>query len=355
MQKVTFENSDSSFFTELKAKVNQYFASNNLKTSGTCQLYVKSIVLFALATTCYLSLLLLSLPAWGSLIICTFLGMLLAAIGFNVMHDGAHGSYSSKKWLNELMSYSLNLMGGNAFIWKNKHNFNHHSYTNIDGMDDDIDIEPWIRTHANQQRHWFHRYQHIYWVVLYGLTYMLWVFVNDFKKYFTRRIANVRIQKISIKEHIIFWVSKLLYISLFFVIPVFKFGVLQTLIGYTVMAFVCGFIISVIFQLAHIVKDTEFPLPNKNSNKINQTWVIHQISTTANFSTKNKVIFWLIGGLNFQVEHHIFPKISHVHYPKINELLKETCSKFNVKYIEYPNLFSALHSHVSYLRHIGVN
>ncbi len=353
--KIAFTNTDSAFFDELKANVNHYFTSHTIKPTGNYQLYLKSVIMFALSAFTYVLLVFFTLPVWGSLILCSILGMLIAGIGFNVMHDAAHGSYSSKKWLNVVMSYSLNLIGGNVFIWKNKHNLNHHTFTNIEGMDDDIDIEPWIRTHANQPKRWHHRYQHIYWVVLYGMLYFLWVYVNDFKKYFSKKVAGTPLQKMSLREHCFFWVSKILYFSIFLVIPIFKVGLLETIIGYSVMAFVCGIILSVIFQLAHILSDTAFPLPQNNSNKMSHAWAVHQIATTANFSVKNRAIFWYVGGLNFQVEHHLFPKISHVHYPKINEIVKETCKKFKVKYIEYPSFLSALDSHISHLRHLGLN
>jgi len=354
--KLSFTSKNSSFFEELKEKVNHYFTSNDLNPTGNSKLYIKSAILFGLSTLIYVALVFFKLPIWASLFLCVSLGILLAGIGFNIMHDAAHGSYSNKKWLNDLMSYSLNLIGGNVFIWKNKHNVNHHTFTNIEGMDDDIDIEPWIRTNANQPRYWHHRFQHIYWVPLYGVTYLLWIYVNDFKKYFTRKVGpNTPLKKMNFKEHVVFWVSKLLYFSLFLFIPIFKLGLSKTLIGYSVVALTTGFIISVVFQLAHIVEDADFPLPDASSNKMDQEWAIHQVCTTANFSTKNKAISWYTGGLNFQVEHHLFPKISHVHYPKINELVKETCLKFNVKYIEYPTLLRALDSHVSYLKDVGTN
>ncbi len=354
MSRVTFNNKNSAFFNELRQKVDDYFTSNNIKPTGNYKLYWKSIILLSSAATLY-TILVFFTPTqwWVALALCTVLGIVLAGIGFNVMHDGAHGSYSRKKWVNDVMALSLNLMGGNSYIWKNKHNLNHHSFTNIEGMDDDIDIKPWIRTHKNQPRYFYHRFQHIYWVLLYGVTYLLWVFVQDFRKYFSGKIADTKLRAMSTKDHVIFWVSKLLYIALFIVLPIIKLGLVEMILGYIVMSFVCGFIISVVFQLAHIVNDTTFPMPNEDSRKIDQEWAIHQLATTANFSTKSKIIGWFTGGLNFQVEHHLFPKISHVHYPKISEFVKETCEKFNVQYIEYPNLFSAIRSHVSYLRLAG--
>lgn len=353
MSYIAFNKKNNGFFDELKEEVNKYFVKNNYKRTGNYKIYIKTVTFLLLATVTYLALLTYTFPLWISLILCAFLGAIFAGIGFNIMHDGAHGSYSSSKWLNEMMGYSLNLIGGNVFIWKNKHNLNHHSYTNIEGLDDDINIEPWIRTNFNQARHWYHRYQHIYGLFLYGITYVYWVFVNDFKKYFSKKIANTALQKMDLKEHIIFWASKVLYVVLFLAIPMTKVGVLQTVVGYLIMAIVCGLIIGVVFQLAHVIEEAAFPTPSEDTNKMEQEWVLHQIATTVNFAVKSKVIFWLTGGLNFQVVHHIFPKVSHIHYQAINELIKETCKKFQVKYTEYPSFWSALRSHIFYLKHIG--
>lgn len=355
MTKVTFNNSGV-FFNTLRKKVDDYFVTNNIKTTGNYKLYIKTIVLLSAAVWCYTMLVFFTPSVWLSLCICAILGTVLAGIGFNVMHDGGHGSYSSKKWLNNAMSYSLNLMGGSSYIWKIKHNINHHSFTNIEGMDDDIDIKPWIRTNQNQPKHWYHRFQHIYWVILYGVTYLFWVFWQDFQKYFSQKIADTPLKKMDLKEHIIFWGSKLLYVGLFLILPMYKVGVIETLIGYSVIAFVCGLIIAVVFQLAHILEDTQFPAVSTGGHtKIEEEWAVHQIQTTANFSTKSKIVSWFTGGLNYQVEHHLFPRISHIHYPQISKLVKETCKQFNINYIEYPSVYAAVRSHVSYLRYIGVN
>jgi linoleoyl-CoA desaturase len=281
------------------------------------------------------------------------LGINLAGIGFNVMHDGAHGSFSRKTWVNELMGYSLNFMGGNVYLWKHKHNVNHHSFTNIEGMDDDIDIKPWIRVHSEQEKYWYHRFQHVYWIVLYGITYLLWVYVQDFKKYFTGKIGETTFKKMSAKEHVIFWASKLLYVGAFIVLPIFTVGWLNMLIGYLIVSFVCGFVIAVVFQLAHIVEDAAFETPNTPVYKIDNEWAVHQVQTTANFATKSKIVSWFTGGLNFQVEHHLFPRISHIHYPKINQFVKETCEQFGINYMEYPTVLAAVRSHVVHLKQVG--
>ena len=353
MQKVTFNNKNSTFFNVLKGKVDAYFESNNIKQTGNYKLYIKTALLFISAAVLYTFIVFFTPPTLVSILLCCLMGVNLAGIGFNIMHDGAHGSFSTKTWVNELMGYSLNMMGGSVYLWKHKHNVNHHSFTNIEGMDDDIDIKPWIRVHDEQKKYWFHRFQHIYWVILYGITYLLWIFFQDFQKYFTGKVGETPFRKMDLKEHVIFWASKILYIGVALVLPIFSVGLLQTIVGYSIIAFVCGIIIAVVFQLAHVVEDARFSTPDKDVYKIEDEWAVHQIKTTANFATKSKIVSWFTGGLNFQVEHHLFPRISHIHYPKISELVKETCAQFNINYLEFPTVYSAVRSHVLHLKHVG--
>jgi linoleoyl-CoA desaturase len=353
MQKVSFNNKNSVFFNSLKEKVDTYFKSNNIKETGNYKLYFKTIFLTISALTLYIILVFFTPVTWLAIILCALLGVNLAGIGFNVMHDGAHGSFSTKSWVNDVMGYSLNAMGGSVLLWKYKHNVNHHSFTNIEGMDEDIDIKPWIRVHENQKKHWYHRFQHIYWVGLYGLTYLLWVFVQDFKKYFTGKIGEIPFKKMNQQDHFVFWISKLLYIGAFIVLPIFTIGLAETVIGYLIISFITGFIIAVIFQLAHIVEDATFETPTSKNHKVETEWAVHQVQTTANFATKSKIVSWFTGGLNYQVEHHLFPRISHIHYPKINQFVRETCTQFEIQYLEFPTLLSAIRSHVLHLKQVG--
>jgi len=353
---VKFNNRGADFYATLKERTEAYFQSKNIKPTGNYKLYIKTFVFSAILIFCYVSLVFLNPPVWAAILLCVLLGLDMAAIGFNMMHDGAHGSYSNNKKVNEVMALTLNLLGANSFFWKQKHNVNHHSYTNIEGMDDDIDVNPFLRLHVSQEKRWFHRFQHVYALLAYSLMFFFWVFFRDFKKYFTGKIAKYTpIRNMTVKEHIIFWVSKLVHFSVFLVIPMIYAGVVETIVGYLLITFVLGLVISVVFQLAHIVEGTEFVTPqNDESVQVESEWAIHQIKTTANFATRNPLVNWLLGGLNFQVEHHLFPGVSHVHYPEINRILKRTCTEFNVKYIEFPTVTGAFFSHMKHLKQIGV-
>jgi linoleoyl-CoA desaturase len=163
----------------------------------------------------------------------------------------------------------------------------------------------------------------------------------------------VPIKKLTVKEHFGFWGAKVGYAIIFMVIPIYMVGFIPWAVGFLIASMVTGFVISIVFQLAHTVEETEFPMPEADSNKIENEWAIHQIQTTANFATRNKLISWLVGGLNFQIEHHLFPKVSHIHYPAISKIIKQTCVDFGIKYLEHRHMRHAIASHASYLRRMG--
>ncbi len=317
------------------------------------KLYTKAIILMAAFALLYIHLVFFTPPALWAIIECVLLGGAVAGIGFNIMHDGAHGSFSKHKTVNSIAAFTLNLLGGNSFMWDMKHNVIHHAYTNIDGVDDDIDIQPWMRMSSTQPKYAMHKYQHIYFWFLYSLLYVLWIFLLDYQKYFKKRIGVMPIKKMSTKDHFVFWGFKVLNLVLFVVLPIYTVGFTTWLIGFSIFTILAGLVISIVFQLAHTVEHTHFPMPNESTGKLEDEWAIHQLKTTANFAPRNKAISWFVGGLNFQVEHHLFPKISHIHYPEISKIVKQACKEFNIPYIEYPKMYQAVASHVSFLKQMG--
>ncbi len=352
--KISFNNKKSPFYRALKEKVDQYFAEHRLDPAGNQRLLLKSLFQVSLAISLYVILVFFTPGTLLSLLLCGLLGINLAAIGFNIMHEGGHQSFSRHKWLNKVSTYALNCMGASSYYWKVKHNINHHTYTNIDGLDSDIEVRPFMRLHEDQERYRFHKFQHFYWVLLYSLAYLAWVFYHDFQKYFSGQIARgIESKKLPAREQFIFWLTKIGFVVIYLIVPVLMVGLAKGLIGFVVTTFVCGLFISIVFQLAHVVEATNFPRPDEQTNKIEQEWALHQVSTTSNFATRNRFISWLLGGLNFQVEHHLFPRISHIHYPRINQLVKQTCQEFNVDYLEYPSMRQALWSHLMHLKSMG--
>jgi len=352
MSNPKFIHGKGEFHNDLKNRVNQYFAERKTPMTGNKGLLFKATLFCLCYILIYTHLVFFTPVVWIAIPECVLFGCLMAAIGFNVMHDGAHGSFSRHKMVNMLAGFSLNFLGGSSVMWNMKHNIIHHTYTNIDGIDDDIEARPWLRFAISQKKLWMHRFQHFYFWFLYAFLHLMWAFVSDYRKYFSGKIGQVALRKMTIREHFSFWAAKIVYAFMLVVLPILLLGFIKWLIGFLIITMITGFIISIIFQLAHTVEHTDFPLPN-DAGKIENEWAIHQVATTANFATKNRVISWLVGGLNFQIEHHLFPRISHVHYPAISTIIRRACSDYGLTYIEFPKMHHAILSHIAYLRRLG--
>jgi len=353
MPKITFNNRNHLFFESVKNSVDAYFKSNRLKKTGNMKLYIKAMVLVPIAVAIY-SWLLFGNYSWqAGILFSALFGFTLVCIAFNVMHDACHGSYSGKKWVNEFMGLSMNVLGSNAFIWKIKHNIIHHTYTNIDGVDDDIANGPLLRQCNTQKWMPIHRFQFIYMFILYSVSTLAWMWGTDFYKYFSKKIHTTVIKKISVRQHIIFWVSKLLYIFFYIVVPIYFLGWQAWMTGFLIIHITMGLVLSIVFQLAHVVEKTSFDAIAEKHKVIASEWAIHEVKTTADFAPQNKVIGWFVGGLNFQIEHHLFPQISHVHYPALSKIVREQCALFGLSYNYYPTMRQAIYSHVRLMKKLG--
>lgn len=354
MHKVTFGKSVS-LYPDLRNEVNNYFKETNTSPKGDFRLYFKTLLLYVSLLTLYIQLVFFTPAAiWISVLLCMLLGANIALIGFNICHDASHDSYSNNKYVNKFLAYSFDLLGVASFFWKTKHNVLHHTFTNIDGKDADIIQTKLLRLAPTQKKRWVHRYQHLYCSVLYSVSYIVWVFYNDFEKYFTQKVHNTPIPGFTLREHFVFWSFKLSYVFLFLVLPMLMLhSVAMVLVGYVIMGISCGFLLGMTFQLAHVVEITDYEDATTSNLDIENEWAAHQIETTANFAPTSKVITWLLGGLNYQVEHHLFPNVSHVHYPKINRIVKSVCTRYHLQYNSYPSLVAALRSHFREMKHLG--
>ncbi len=353
---VRFVTKDQSvFFATLRTRVNQYFKENNISRFGNHELTIKTVALLSVYLFSYLAIIFLNLNAWAMLPFALLMGISMAGIGMSVMHDALHRAYSKNTWVNKLMGKTIYLLGGNAFVWNIQHNVLHHTYTNIHGMDEDIGTKVVIRLSRQAPLRSFHRYQHIYVFFLYGFM-TLKLLTNDFSKllnYYKSGMAKP--QHASPDWQYIKLISlKLLYLFFTVVIPIMVTSLLwwQVLIGFLLMHMTAGYILSIIFQMAHIVEGADQPMPNPQG-QIENAWAIHQLQTTANFSRNSRILNWFAGGLNFQIEHHLFPNISHVHYRKISAIVKKTAEDFHLPYNVKPTLGHALQSHIRMLKVLG--
>ncbi len=353
----TFSKLDNlKFFRTLNSRVNHYFKENNLPKTGNWKIHLKTIILFTVFIVPYFLILTLTLPFWVHLLLTIVMGIGMAGIGMNVMHDANHGSYSTKSWVNKFMGGTIYILAGNVHNWQIQHNVLHHTYTNIIGHDEDLDAGRIIRFSRAAQWQKFHKFQHYYAVFLYGLLTFNWALTTDFKQ--MKEYLDRKLSYGEPKSHKTLWttliVTKIIYATIWFVLPL-VIGITwwKLLIGYFIMHYTAGLILSIVFQLAHITDDATNPEPNENGEMEN-TWAIHQLFTTVNFAPKNKIINWYTGGLNHQIEHHIFPHICHVHYDKIAEIVKETAKECQLPYNEFQTFTSAVIAHFKHLKELGM-
>ncbi len=355
--KYKFVNKDKSlFFPTLRKRVDAYFEENGMSKTANPSMVFKSVVLIAAYVVPFILLLILQPSLGVSLALWFIMGLGVAGIGMSVMHDANHGAYSSNKSVNAIMGYSLNLVGGSAFNWKLQHNILHHTYTNVIEMDEDIQDRLVLRFSPHTKVKFFHKLQWMYAFMFYGLLTLYWVLAKDFVQHllFIKNgvNANTKSQNRLILMKLIF--MKAVYFFIMFVVPVVFLNMpfLEVLLGFLLMHFVAGIILTVVFQLAHTVEGTSHPRPTE-SGIIENDWAIHQLNTTVNFSRKSKLISWYVGGLNFQIEHHLFPRICHVHYPAIAPIVKATAEEFNIPYMENQTFAQAVRSHIATLHRFG--
>lgn len=358
MEYIKFTKRDP-FSKELAQHVNDYLRSKNLTRSGSWKIYLKIPFLYALYIVPFLLMISgVITDKWLLLLMAAIMGLGMAGIGLSIMHDANHGSFSRRTWVNKIMSYSMELLGGSALNWRIQHNVLHHSFTNVHDLDDDIKPPGILRFSPNEPVKKIHKYQVYYAWFFYGLLTLSWMTNKDFRQlneYYKRDL--LKSQGYSFKKafaKLLFF--KVLYYAIIAGIPLLTMDITwwQYLIGFLVMHFVSGSLLSFIFQPAHVMPETAFPtVENRLEENPDESWAIHQMKTTANFENWNPVLTWFAGGLNFQIEHHLFPDISHIHYPKISKIVRKIAAKHNVPYHYHKTWVGAIYNHLKLLNKLG--
>lgn len=355
---VRFNNSNRTFYNELKKRVDNYFKENKLDKNGNLNMYIKTVFMFSLYLTPYF---LITLGVFESkivwLMLAVLMGLGMAGIGLSVMHDANHGSYSKNTKFNKFLGYlSMNIVGGFSLNWRIQHNVIHHTYTNIHNHDEDIAPPGMLRFEPHAEKKKIHKFQFIYAWFFYCLMTLMWSTTKDFNQLFRfnrqgyLKTANTTFRR----ELLVLMASKIGYYG-FILLPYFlvkEMTFLNWLSGFLLINAVASLWLTMIFQSAHVVEETEFPLPDEKGNLENH-WAIHQLRTTMNFATGNPVLTWLVGGLNHQVEHHLFPSICHIHYPEISKIVEKTAQEFNVPYKSAKTFAGAVWSHEKMLWKLG--
>jgi linoleoyl-CoA desaturase len=316
-------------------------------------MYLKSAVLLTWFAGSYALLVFVATTWWQAGLLALSLALAMAGIGFGIQHDANHNAYSGRQAINRLMGISLDMLGASSYLWRIKHNVAHHTYTNVESGDDDIDLGPLARLSPGQKHLGIHRVQRFYLWVLYGLLIPKWHFIYDFKNVAHAQIAGNRFARPRGWDLVSLIGGKAVFFSWAFVLPMSFHPWRVVLLFYAGISFLLGLVLSITFQLAHCVEDADFPAPPPDSVRLPNAWAIHQVQTTVDFARGNRLLTWYLGGLNFQIEHHLFPRICHVYYPQIAGIVEATCAEFGVRYTAQPTLRAALRSHWRWLCRMG--
>jgi len=349
------------FYETVIQRVNSYFDANAISPYANTKMWVKTLVMLLIYFVPYI-LMVTGLGAgnvWLFFVFWFLMGWGMIGIGTSVMHDAQHGTYSPRKKINSFIGYILEIIGGYAVTWRIQHNVLHHTFTNVAGLDEDIDSIKLLRFSPRQPRYWFHRYQYIYVWFFYMMMTLFWMTAKDYLQVVRYKQHDLLVkQKVSLKQAVFrLTLYKLFYYAYIMVLPILFSGMpwYTVLFGFLIMHFTAGLFLSCIFQPAHIMESSEFALPVTvdNIKQMENSWAMHEIANTTNFGPHKHLLTWFVGGLNYQIEHHLFTHVCHVHYPYIAPIVKATAAEFNIPYHVLPSFFKALKAHVSMLKKLG--
>jgi linoleoyl-CoA desaturase len=344
---------DSAFQTELHRRVEEHFTITGKPQRDCPRMYLKTIIILLSFAASYGILVFIPMSWWLAIPVATWLALSVTAIGFNIQHDAGHRAYSRFAWVNKVMSWTIDMVGGSSYMWHWKHGVFHHTYTNIAGHDSDIELGFLGRLCPHQKRYSFHRWQHFYLWPLYGLVVVKWNLFDDFHSYITGRIGENRYPRPKGWDLVVFIAGKVVFFSITFVIPMLFHTWWHVLLAYLYISLLTGIVLSIVFQLAHCDEVARFPLPDEASHRMDQGWAIHQAETTVDFAPRSRLLTWLLGGLNFQIEHHLFPRICHTNYPAISKIVEQVCRDFGVPYHVHGTFWAAMKAHYQWLRQMG--
>lgn len=357
MDPIRFNTKDRpDFHKVLRKRVNKHFKDNNISKYANSAMVFKTVFMVSLYLIPFILMLTLFQNSnLGVLLMFFLMSLGMSGIGLSVMHDANHGAYSKNQKVNKWIGYLLILLGGSDLNWRIQHNVLHHTYTNIEDYDEDIETQV-FRMSPTQEHKPLHRFQAYYATFFYALMTFYWLVSKDVEGAFRYNKKDLlKGQGFTLKSALISIIlQKIVYISVFIVLPILVLNVSTGLVigGFLMMHAISGIILAYVFQPAHVIEETDFYVPDENLS-VESNWAIHQLRTTSDFAQNSKLFSWYVGGLNYQVEHHLFPNICHVHYKDIAGIVKETAEEYGVPYHSHPTFYAALKSHFSILNRLG--
>jgi len=312
--------------------------------------WAKSALVLVWAVSSYLVLLLVAATPAAVIAASVSLGLAAAAIGFCIMHDANHGGYSRSRIVNRLASHSLDLIGGSSYVWAAKH-LAHHTYTNVADHDPDIDALPFARFEPSQRRRCWHRYQHVYVWALYAFVTVRWQVITDPVFLIRGSVGRSPLRRPAGWNLVALIAGKVFFVTWAIAIPLALHPAVEVAACFALVSAVASLALTVTFQLAHCIEETD---TLQSGSTANPQWHVHQVHTTSDFAHQNTVVGWYVGGLNYQIEHHLFPRVPHTVHPRLARIVRATALECGVSYNAHQTMRDALRSHARWLRQMGV-
>ncbi len=353
MNKIKFQPEPvDGFYNTLKHRVNTYFHENKISRFATPQAIIKATALFSLFISTYIIILTVELSFGLFLLAWFFQGVFIIFAAMSIVHDAAHGAFSRRKWVNALLLRFANLVGGDGYMYKYKHTVSHHPYTNIHGIDIDLEQSGMVRVTPFTKSKKKHRYQYWYMKILYPFYILFWVLMRDFKYYRMEKIGPVKAHHARIHWAMLF-TSKLFYFFYMLVLPywLLPYPFWQVFLGFFIMHMGSGIVAMFALLSNHVVEDSLFVVPD-DDGLIPCTWGEHQLRTTDDYSPDSRLISFMFSGLNHHVAHHLFPRYCHVHYPVITKMVRAAAREFGLRY-RFNSITGGLYSHFRLLRKLS--
>ncbi len=346
-------NNGGAFLQDIRRDVDAYLAGHHTSARGRIFLRAKAPVAITMTFACW-AVLLFADAGWivaGIASVGLALGLILT--GFCVQHDANHGTYFSGRRANHLVGWTSDVMlGFSSHVWRVKHNVAHHTYTNVDELDDDVTQQPFVRLLPSQASARHYRLQHVYIWFVYSLMTLHWSTTRDWQLLLRAKVGRSPVHWPRGWDLVGLIAGKVLFYAWTLLIPMLIFPWWQVLLFALGLSMVASLVVATIFQLAHCVEEASFFAPEALQAE-RRIWAVHEVESTVNFCPDSRLLTWVLGGLNFQIEHHLFPKVPHTHYAAISKLVQRRAAEHGVRYTTQPTLRHALRSHYRHVRLMG--
>jgi linoleoyl-CoA desaturase len=358
-KKIRYASADTpnQIYKQIRQSAEHYFAEKGLPRHATVFMAYKAGFLVAMIDCGYVAL--AHITSFGTALAAYFLLTFSSLIlSINLGHDAAHHAVTGNKRVDDLIFQAIfALQGLSGYVWQIRHNYSHHVLPNVKEHDTDMEITHLVLVDPDAaEAHWYHRYQHIYAPFLYTFTSFHLLFVQDFKFFLQKDHANLHLGRIPLIEWVKMIGFKILYFSLTFGLPMFfgKLHFMQVALAWALVQLVASVFVAFTFFISHHVTELNYVDSGPTHDLVADSWIHHQISTTIDFELNNPLANFLFGGFNLHVAHHVFPEISHEHYPDMTRIIREVLAKNNVSnWYQSFSFAEGCASHIQHLKNVA--